>query len=332
MKRATSFLIVTALVLSAAPFIHADVKTQHKVMFQLGGTLGGLVNRFAGDAAKDGVVQTMALKGTRQLTASQQTGQIIDLAEEKVYDLDMRKKEYKITTFAELRKRWQDAQDKMKKDMKDQPGGGDQPADPSQSGKQVEISFDVKETGQTKTIAGHNTREVVLTITMHEKGKTLDDSGGLVMTNDLWLAPKIAELDEIGEFQMKYVKAVYGDMIMGAADMQQMGMLLASYPSFKEVSAKMATEAKKLQGTPLLTTTLLEAVRSAAEMTAAPAAAPAPSSGGGLMGRLAGKLGPKPKPAEARSKAFSSSTEVLSLETTVTAEDTAIPAGFKEKK
>jgi hypothetical protein len=330
MKRTTSLLLVAALAVTTAELVHADVKTQHKVMFQLGGSLGGLVNRFAGDAAKDGVVETVALKGSRMLTAGPQSGQIIDLAEEKVYDLDIRKKEYRVTTFAELRKKWQDAQEKMKKDMKNQPGAADQPADPSQSGKQFDVSFDVQDTGQKKTIAGQNTHEVVLTVTMHEKGKTVEEGGGLVMSNHLWLAPKVEALDEIAEFHMKFAKAVYGDLLMGA-DAQSMGMLLASYPSFKELSEKMATEAKKLQGTPMLTTTVLEAVRSAADMAAAPAA-PAPSGGGGLMGRLAGKLGPKPKPTEARSKAFNSSTEVLSLETTVSAEDTAIPAGFKEKK
>ncbi len=328
MKRSTSLLLATALVVASTSLLRADVKTQHKTMFKLGGTLGALANRFAGDAAKDGVVQTMAVKGSRMMTVGQQTGQIIDLAEEKVYDLDMRKKEYRVTTFAELRKRWQDAQEKMKKDMKDTQAG-DPASDPAKSGKQFEVSLDVKETGQSKAIAGHNTREVVVTITMHEKGKTLEEGGGMVMTNDLWLAPKIAALDEIGEFQLKFAKAVYGDLIMGA-DMQQMGMLMASYPSFKEMSEKMAAEAKKMQGTPLATTTMLEVVRSAAEMSAAPAAPAA--SGGGLMGRLASKMGPKPKPTEARSNAFNSSTETLSIETTVAAEDTAIPVGFKEKK
>ena len=42
------------------------------VMFQMGGMLGGLMNRFAGDAAKDGAVETMSIKGTRQLTSTAQ--------------------------------------------------------------------------------------------------------------------------------------------------------------------------------------------------------------------------------------------------------------------
>jgi len=36
-----------------------------------------------------------------------------------------------------------------------------------------------------------------LTITGHEKGKKIEDSGGIILTNDMWMGPKIAALDEI---------------------------------------------------------------------------------------------------------------------------------------
>ncbi len=328
MKRTVSLLLVFALVLVAAPFLHADVKTQHKATFQLGGMLGGLMNRFAGDAAKDGVVSSMAVKGDRQMSASQTSGRIIDLAEEKVYDLDMKRKEYRVTTFAELRKQWQDAQAKAQKDAK---ASKEEPStDPAQSGKQIEVSVSVKETGQSKAIAGHNAREVVLTVTLKEKGKTLDAGGGLELINTMWLAPKIAALDEIYAFDVKFMRAVYGDMLAGA-DPAQMAMLAASYPSFKEMSEKMAGELKKLQGTALASTTVMEAVKSADEVAGAPAAS-SEKPAGGLMGRLASKMGPKPKSGDARTKVFTSGDETLSIETTVTAEDTSIPAGFKEKK
>lgn len=326
--RARTMLFTAALVTMAASLTLADVKTQHRTTFQLGGTLGALVNRFGGDAAKDGLVETVALKGSRRMSTSQLAGRIIDLGEEKVYDLDMRKKEYRVTTFAELRKQWQDAQAKMKNDA--QNAKGDEPADPrSQTGKQFEVSFDVKETGKSKSVAGHNTREAVLTITMHEKGKTLEEGGGLVMTNSLWLAPKMSTLHEITAFDVKFATAVYGDLIKGA-DMQQMGMLLAQYPSFKEMAERMATEAKKLEGTVLASTSTLEAVKSAEQMKQA-SSAPAPS-GGGLMGRLASRMAPKGGSGEARTKVFTSSDEMLSIENAVVDSDVAIPAGFKEKK
>ena len=38
----------------------------------------------------------------------------------------------------------------------------------------------MKETGQKKQIAGYDTHESVMTITVREKGKTLEEGGGLV--------------------------------------------------------------------------------------------------------------------------------------------------------
>ena len=40
--------------------------------------------------------------------------------------------------------------------------------------------------------------------TVREKGKTLQQSGGLVLTTDTWLAPKIEALNEIQEFDRRY--------------------------------------------------------------------------------------------------------------------------------
>ena len=56
---------------------------------------------FGGKAARDGVTSTVAVKGDRKATMNGETGQIIDLAEEKIYDLDLKKKSYKVTTFAQ---------------------------------------------------------------------------------------------------------------------------------------------------------------------------------------------------------------------------------------
>jgi len=265
------------------------------------------------------------------MTSNDATGRIIDLAEEKVYDIDYKRKEYKVTTFAELRKKWQDAQDKAKKDVDDMKA--EDKSEMQQQGKQYEVSFDVKQTGQTKEIAGHNTREAILTITVHEKGKSVEDGGGLVMTNDMWIAPKIAQMDEITAFDMKFAKAIYGD-VMPNIDAAQMSMLLASYPAFKEMTTKMAAEAKKLEGTPLAVVMTLEAVKSAEQMksSASTSASGSTSPVGGLAGRLAARMGPKPKAAEQTTKAFTSSNQTLSIATSVTDADTAIPVGFKEKK
>ena len=164
---------------------------------------------------------------------------------------------------------------------------------------------------------------------MHEKGKKLEDSGGMVMKSDVWLGPKIAALDEIAAFDMKYYKALYGDSI--GLDPQAMATMLAMYPSMAKMGARLQTEGQKMQGTPLLTTTTFDTVKSAEQMKAGASGQPASGGGGGIGGMLAGKL-VKKGPAEARSTMMTTTLERLSIETSASAEDVAVPTGFKEKK
>ena len=119
-------------------------------------------------------------------------------------------------TFAQMREQME----KLKADMAKQQQSMDPEAkkamqDMKEAGKQLEFDVDVKPTGQQKAIAGQDAKEFVLTITMHQQGMKLEESGGLVMTSNVWMAPRIAALDEMHEFNMKFVKAVYGDMFSG---------------------------------------------------------------------------------------------------------------------
>ena len=47
-------------------------------------------------------------------TTGDNTAQIVDLSEEKIYDLDMRRKTYKVTTFEELRRQMREAEAKAR--------------------------------------------------------------------------------------------------------------------------------------------------------------------------------------------------------------------------
>ncbi len=74
----------------------AAVKTEEKTLLKFSGMLGRVVGLFGGKAAKDGVVFTVAVNGQRKARLNDTNGQIIDLAEEKVYDLDIERKTYAV--------------------------------------------------------------------------------------------------------------------------------------------------------------------------------------------------------------------------------------------
>src|SRR5437762_2332879 len=139
--------VVLALALSFIPVLHADVKTEEKSLVTLGGMLGRMMNLFGGKAAKEGVVSTVAVSGDRKMDANDTRGQIIDLQEEKIYDLDIKKKTYTVMTFDELRRKMEEMEAKAKADAAKAPP---QPDQPDTQGKQMELDFDVKTTGQTK--------------------------------------------------------------------------------------------------------------------------------------------------------------------------------------
>jgi hypothetical protein len=324
MKRAVSLTLMTAVLL--AGLVEADVKTRQRTQFQLQGVLGGLANVFGGKAAREGVTSTVAVKGSRKATLTDATGQIIDLAEEKVYDLDLRRKEYRVTTFAALREQW--AKAKADADKRAQEMTPEEKQQAETAGQQLEFTADVRETGNKKSMAGHDTREVIVTITGHGKGQKVEESGGFIMTNTMWLAPKIAAIDEQFAFDMKYFSAIYGENF--AADMRQMAGAFAFYPSLKPMMQQMQSESGKLQGTPLHTTMTFEGVKSPEQMKQA--AEQKPSGGGGLGGMIGRRMmGNKGEPQQ-RSTVLTMISEMLSVEPTVTDADVAIPAGFRERK
>src|SRR5262245_38670327 len=115
MRRVTVLYVIVVCLLALSSSLSADVRTDQRVKFQLGGMVGKMVNMFGGKGAREGVTSMVAVKGNRKATMSDTTGQIIDLSEEKVYDLDIKKKTYKVTTFAELRRQMEEAKREAEK-------------------------------------------------------------------------------------------------------------------------------------------------------------------------------------------------------------------------
>jgi hypothetical protein len=327
-----SLMLVAGMLAMAGTTALADVRSEQRVKVQLGGAVGKLVNMFGGKAARDGVVSTVAVKGDRKATMSDSTGQIIDLAEEKVYDLDLRKKTYKVTTFAELRKRMEEARRDAEKGAREQAAEAGEPAPKDPDAKQMEVDFEVKNTGATQSINGFDTRQSVIKVTVREKGKTLEQSGGLVMTTDMWLTTTAPSTKELQDFDMRYAQAVYGPLVTGASA-QDMATAMAMYPQMKPALDKMRAESNKIEGTPILTIVAVDAVKPAIEEAAAakPADSPRPRGLGGMLGGITKKMAKKDddgKPATI----MTTSVELLKLTASVDAASVALPAGFSEQK
>jgi hypothetical protein len=320
--------------LALATSVQADVKSRQKSHVKFEGALGKVMNLFGGKAAKEGIVSTVALKGNRQLTTNDTTGELIDLDAEKIYSIDFKGKSYKVMTFAEMRRQIEEARAKASESTR---GQGGQPAEAN-----FDITVDVKKTGEQKTLIGETCNQYIMTLTLHQKGKTLEQGGGMVITSDVWLGPEGSAVREQADFSRRYAAKLLGDE--GGALARDMLSAIAMYPGLQEGMARMQKETAQMQGTPYLTTVLFESVMTAEQAQAKAEQDKNAGPGvGGIAGGLGGMLGRKKKedapkdnqPAGAgrtRSTIMTSTIEVLGIDSSVTAADVEIPAGFKEKK
>ena len=322
MQKTLSLLLATCLLVT--PSLFADAKLTNKTQVQFGGMLGGAMNVFGGKAAKEGITSEIAVKGDRRISKSGESAEIVDLDEEKIYNVDYSRKTYRVTTFAELRKQFEQA-------MKDAGRGGSEGAsqkDPN--AKEVEIDFDVKATGEKATIHGFEAKQTIATVTIREKGKTLAQAGGAVLSADMWLAPRNAAVREWEEFERRYVKKLWGETGM---DLRSMAAVLAMAPQLSKAMKTLQEKQGDLDGTSVRTVTTFETVAD----PRASASEEQPQSVtmaalGGLMKRARKKDADQPSGGPEKKMLFRSNSELLSASTAADTGDVALPAGFTQKK
>jgi len=322
MRRATwSVFLGVVLLVAAAAGLSAEAKVQQRTQLKLEGMLGKMAGMFGGKAAKEGVVTTVAVKGNRRMSTSDTTAELVDLDAEKVYRIDLRGKTYTVQTFDEIRKQFQKNEAKAQQEAAKEKPDGKQP--------EMEIEIDVKKTGQQKSLAGYPCDQVILTLTMHEKGKTVEQGGGMTMVADMWMAPKVAAMQDNLAFETRYMQKLYGPEAVNAA--RDLAQAMAMYPNMKPAMARLQQEGSKLDGTPLLTTMTM----SGAGSPEGESAGGGQTGGGGMAGALGGMFGKKKPAAEPSgggkaATLLTTVTEVLSIGPS-DAQDVEIPAGFRQK-
>jgi len=334
---ATSLLAFTAV-----SSLHADVKTEGRMKTELGGMLGKVAGLVGGGGKDEGSLSTIAEKGSRQSMMTDSAAQIIDLAEEKVYQLDLKRKTYRVATFAEIRQQMEEARAKAEKAMRQEQANSKEQKEAAEAMQKLkdsmEVDLDVRKTGQSRSINGFNTNQVLVIVTIREKGKTLDQSGGMQITTDMWMAPQMAAMKEIADFQMQYAQKLAGPMIAGASP-QDMASVMTLYPMMKPALERMNAEKDKVEGTAILTTVKVESVKSAEQFAQEQkqreeSNKPSLTGGvGGLLGGLGRRAAQNKVQGELqpRSTILTTTSEVLKIATDVPASDVAIPNGFKQQ-
>jgi hypothetical protein len=318
--------------------LHAGVKREERMQVQFTGIVGGLMSRFGGKAAKEGLVNTVAVAGDRRLTLNEESGELVDLAEEKVYSLNVKDRTYEVATFAEIKQKFEEAREKAQKEAekaaKEQAKQTKQ--EPPKEGEVPELEFDVRtsRTGEKRTIAGHEAAQTIMRISVYPKGSNMMQSGGLGIVNEAWLAPEVPELKEIADFELRYAKKmaeVFGfDPGRMKASAEQMAQMMAAHPGLVQAFQKMREEGAKLEGTPLATILSVNLIRSADQVAKAEKS---DSEISGVSGFLAKKLMKKAAgdPTNPKQALMTTTIETLKIATDVTPADVALPAGYRPK-
>ncbi len=330
--RRSKLLFVPLFLALQLPAVRADVKVEQKSQIKFSGFMGRMMGMFGGKAAKEGLVTTEVVVGNRKLSRTEDQGQIIDLDQEKVYQIDWKKKRYTVTTFDEMREQMEKAAEQMKS-MSQEPEESEAQEGNNSEEDRYEVDVDMKETGQTKQINGYDTREVVMTITTRQKGKTLEEGGGMVMTTNLWLSDAISGMQEIQDFNRRYAEKISSPFV--GSSPQQFAVFSAMYPAMQQALAKFQSEEVDMSGTPVLTTMTVENV-AGKEQQESQEEEESTKSLGGLFGGLSKKLGKKKSDSDenkepGRSTVMTMSNELMSASSEVPEGAVAIPAGFKEK-
>lgn len=225
-------------------------------------------------AAREPITSTVMVKGDRMAHVSNNHISVIDLKTETITDIDPQRKTYSVITFADMAKAMQKMADKAAGKSKD-------------DGTQMNVKASIKETGQTKNVAGFDTKEVVLTIEMEMQDKKSGNNGTMKVVSDMFLASKVAGYEEVREF--------YKRMSQKVAWAPGANPMMAARGDMMKGMGELAKESSKLEGVPVLQIMRMggtgEGAIGGANAPAAQQAPPPPSASEAAGAAIASRLG-----------------------------------------
>lgn len=257
----------------------------------------------------DPIHSTVAVQGDRMVHSSPTHTTIIDLGAQTMTSVDAQKKTYSVMTFDEYRQ----ALEKMSERMKQNDKG------------EMNFKITAKDTGNTRQVAGFNTKEFLVKMEMEGTDKQSGQKGAMVITTDMWVAPSVAGYTEVRAFYQKMAEKL---------NWSPSGGMFMNRPDVAKGMAEVYKEIGKMDGIPVLQNVKMGAEGMApagegGQQTAAqpdappqqqqaqqqqqqPQQAERPSVGGALGSALGGRFGlgrkkSQPKPDDQSSSQASSS-------------------------
>jgi hypothetical protein len=239
---------------------------------------------FSHDARKatDPIETTVMVKGNRMVRISPDHTSIIDLDAETFTEIYPAKKQYSVMTFAEMKQQMEAAMQQAQAEQAKQQAQA-QSANDGKPMPQMKFTAKVTNTGASKQVAGLDTKEAILRMTMDATDQQSGQTASMAMNNDMWMAPDIPGYDEVREFNKRFA-AKMGDTFSGA--MSSMKSMMAQQPGMLSGMGDMMKEMQKLKGIPVSQVMRMGMAANGKELPSA-SEAPLPPSNGPNAGDIA---------------------------------------------
>jgi hypothetical protein len=250
----TGFVAGLGVLLALASSVaSADVTTEQKVSIDGVGFMaivnmsGTSKTAISGNRSRQDSDLQMQSKLARFVArnAAGPTAEIVVLDADKMYHLNINKKEYTETSFTEMRARMQKALQEGKAEGAER----QQPAAIDQSKCEwLEPKSDVKRTGQKTTVAGFEAEQVIITAEQPCKDKETGAICEIALTLDDWMAPSFTTSDEVLKYQKAYAQKLGLDTAL-TQDMSERAK--AMFGQYKGVWANVIDKMKGIKGYPV---------------------------------------------------------------------------------
>ena len=302
----TLLALVPVVCISAA---HGDVTMEQRLRVEGTGLMkminmsGQTVTTISGDRARTDSDIKMESRLMRMFGGSGPTAEIVRLDEEKLYQLDLKRKRYTETTFAEQQAAMQQSIEQMREAQESQQQGA-AGVDES-SCEWSEATANVDRSGEAETIAGYRAERMTVTASQSCADPKTGQVCSFNLILDQWLAPEFEAGDEVVEYFQSYAEKVGLDVPQSADFAQRLESMFGGYEGiWSEIAQKM----EETEGYPLRSTVSLAMggpqCQSAEEAQSAERSSPGigEAVGGALGGAIGGFFGRK-RDAQAEAKA-----------------------------
>jgi hypothetical protein len=172
------------------------------------------------------------------------SAEIVLLDQDKLYHLNINKKEYTETTFEQMRERLQKASDQLSSaDERKQPAAVDQ-----SKCEWMPARAELKKTGEKAQFGGYDAERVVITAAQPCKDKETGSICEVALVLDNWMAASFTESAEVQKYYQAYA-AKMGLDPSGSQDISQRASALFS--QYKGIWGEIASKMQNVKGYPV---------------------------------------------------------------------------------